>query len=136
MKTTLKFKAKYGGIDYITIPREDIMDLCMGTKDLCFTILQVWLTYLHHHCMELGKSDVYGFLDPYLIHSENDQVSVQTFIQNKMHQDQKDCYLAPYLSNHHWQLIIINPKKHEVVLLCSMGKTKSLDKSITRMVEL
>lgn len=43
MEQALKFKAEHGGLD-IELQRENIMDLCLGTKELHFTILQVWLT--------------------------------------------------------------------------------------------
>lgn len=43
MEQDLKFKAKHSGID-IELPRDDIMDLCLGKKELHLTILQVWLT--------------------------------------------------------------------------------------------
>ncbi|KAK2381067.1 hypothetical protein QL285_068707 [Trifolium repens] len=39
-----------------------------------------------------------------------------------------------YSISHHWQLLIINPKKLEVVFLCSLGKKP--DKKITDIVEI
>jgi hypothetical protein len=42
MEQALKFKAEHSGID-IELPRDDIMDLCLGKKELHLTILQVWL---------------------------------------------------------------------------------------------
>ncbi|WJX89930.1 hypothetical protein P8452_71884 [Trifolium repens] len=47
--------------------------------------------------------------------------------------DKKICYLAPYFNNHHWQLLIINPTKLEVVFLCSLGK--SPDKKIYEILD-
>ncbi|WJX80499.1 hypothetical protein P8452_63487 [Trifolium repens] len=81
----------------------------MGKKELPFTILLVWLI-------------------------QNERGRVQSYIQKKLSDDKKDCYLAPYLNNHHWQLLIINPKKLEVVFLCSLGKKP--DKKITDIVEI
>ena len=43
MEQALKFKADHSGID-IELPRDDIMDLCLGKKELHLTILQAWLT--------------------------------------------------------------------------------------------
>jgi len=44
MEQALKFKAEqHIGID-IELPRDDIMDLCLGKKEFHITILQVWLT--------------------------------------------------------------------------------------------
>ncbi|KEH32920.1 TNP1-like protein [Medicago truncatula] len=133
MEQDLKFKAKHSGID-IELPRDDIMDLCLGKKELHLTILQVWLTYLHRRCVELGKSGMYGFLDPYYTLDQNDRVSVQTYIQNTMDHNKKDLYLAPYFNNRHWQLLIINPKKREVTFLCSLGKKPS-DKNLPVIVD-
>lgn len=76
MEQALKFMADHSGID-IELQRGDIMDLCLGKKELHLTILQVWLTYLQRRCVELGKSGMYGFLDPYYTLSQNDQVSVK-----------------------------------------------------------
>jgi len=42
---------------------------------------------------------MYGFLDPYYTTlGQNDQVSVQTYIQNMMDRNKKDLYLAPYFN--------------------------------------
>ncbi|WJX51254.1 hypothetical protein P8452_37464 [Trifolium repens] len=106
----------------------------MGKKELPFTILLVWLIYLHRHCIELGNNEIYGFIDPQFTHSQNERGRVQSYIQKKLTDDKKDCYLAPYLNNHHWQLLIINPKKLEVVFLCPLGKKP--DKKITDIVEI
>jgi hypothetical protein len=43
MEQAFKFKAEHSGID-IELPRDDVMDLCLGKKELHLTILQVWLT--------------------------------------------------------------------------------------------
>jgi len=51
--------------------------------------------YLQRCCVELGKSSMYRILDPYYTLSQNDQVSVQTYIQNMMDHNKKDLYLAP-----------------------------------------
>jgi hypothetical protein len=44
MDQTLNFNDELNGTNaYIELPREDIVDLCMGKIELSFTILQVWL---------------------------------------------------------------------------------------------
>jgi hypothetical protein len=44
MDRTLKFNDELGGKNsFIELPKEDIVDLCMGKKELPFTILLVWL---------------------------------------------------------------------------------------------
>ncbi|XP_058726832.1 uncharacterized protein LOC131598230 [Vicia villosa] len=110
MDQTLKFNGEFGETNaIIELPREDIVDLCMGTKDLGITVLQVWLI-------------------------QNERGSVQSYMQKKMCDDIKECYLAPYFSNHHWQLFIINPQKLEVAFLCSLGKKP--DKKIYDIVKI
>ncbi|WJX36088.1 hypothetical protein P8452_24002 [Trifolium repens] len=42
-------------------------------------------------------------------------------------------YLAPYFNNHHWQLLIINRTKLEVVFLCSLGNRP--DKKIYEILD-
>jgi len=61
-------------------------------------ILFHYLRYLHRRCVELIKNGMYGFLDPHYTLSQNDQVSVQTYIQNTMNHNKKDLYLAPYFN--------------------------------------
>ena len=62
-------------------------------------ILFHYLRYLHRRCVELGKSGMYGFLDPYYTTlGQNDQVSVQTYILNTIDRNKKDLYLAPYFN--------------------------------------
>ena len=90
-------------------------------------ILFHYLRYLHRRCVELGKSGMYGFLDPYYIVSQNDHVSVQTYIQNTWTIIKRIC-------SHHWQLLITNPKEREVTFLCSFGK-KPTDKKISAIVD-
>ena len=43
MEQALKFKVEHSEID-IELPRDGIMDLRLGKKELNFSILQVWLT--------------------------------------------------------------------------------------------
>lgn len=44
MDQTLKINGEFDSTNaFIELPREDIVDLCMGTKELGITILQVWL---------------------------------------------------------------------------------------------
>jgi hypothetical protein len=48
-------------------------------------------------CTQLGNSDVYGFVDPFFIHAENDEESSQSHMTAKMFEVNKACYFAPYL---------------------------------------
>jgi len=48
-------------------------------------------------CTQLGNVDVYSFVDPFFIHTENDQECSQSHMTAKMFEVNKACYLAPYL---------------------------------------
>jgi hypothetical protein len=44
MDQTLKLKGEFNWAGaFIELPKVDIIALCLGTKELCITILQVWL---------------------------------------------------------------------------------------------
>ncbi|WJX74170.1 hypothetical protein P8452_57856 [Trifolium repens] len=111
----------------------DIMELCMGKQELSITILRLWLTYLNRLSINVGKNDLYGFIDPCFIQSQHDPTNAETYIQNKLSDDKKECYLAPYHNNHHWQLLIICPRANNVVFLCSLERKP--DKNIIHTVD-
>jgi len=48
-------------------------------------------------CTQMGNSDVYGFVDPFFIHAENNQDCSQSHITAKLFEGKKVCYFAPYL---------------------------------------
>ncbi|XP_058764934.1 uncharacterized protein LOC131638393 [Vicia villosa] len=110
------------------------MELCMKTQDLRISILRIWVVYIKHLCTRLDKSNMYGFIDPNFIQTQNDRASSQSHIIEKLLENDKDCFFVPYINNHHWQLLIIEPKKQNVVFLCSMGLKP--DKNIVLTVDL
>lgn len=115
------------------LPVKDIQELCARTQEeLCLTIPRVWVVYIARLCAQLGRSDVYGFIDPCHIQGGNDRAVSRSHISKKLLEDNKHCYLAPYLKNKHWQLIIIEPRKQNVVFLCSLGKKP--DEDIVKIV--
>ncbi|XP_024630005.2 uncharacterized protein [Medicago truncatula] len=118
--------------EFFYLPTRDVMELCLKTEDLCLTILRIWVVYMERLCTQLGNTDVYGFVDPFFIHAENDQESSQSHMTAKMFEVNKACYFAPYLKNRHWQLLIIELEKQNVVFLCSMGWKP--DKSLVQIV--
>lgn len=117
------------------LPVKDIQELCARTQEeeeLCLTIPRVWVVYMERLCAELARSDVYGFIDPFHIQGENDPAVSRSHMTNKLLEDNKHYYLAPYLKNKHWQLIVIEPRKQNVVFLCSLGKKP--DEDIVKIV--
>ncbi|XP_027193185.1 uncharacterized protein [Cicer arietinum] len=131
---SIELKLEHETSEVFVLGQSDIVELCMGNRELCIIIIQIWLTYMHRLCIDLGKSGVYGFIGPCFIQSEYDSIGAQKYIQNKLQQDQKECYLLPYLNNCHWQLLVICPKKNTIVFLCSLGWKPN--KNITHIVDL
>ncbi|XP_058740299.1 uncharacterized protein LOC131612541 [Vicia villosa] len=130
-KEDLKFKLERD--DFFYLPIKDIMELCMKTQDLRISILRIWVVYIKHLCTQLDKTDLYGFIDPNFNQPQNDRASSQSHITEKLFENDKECFFVPYLNNHHWQLLIIEPKKQNVVFLCSMGLKP--DKNIVFIVD-
>lgn len=104
------------------IEQSDIMDLCMGNKLPCISILRLWLTYLHRLCTSKGNINLYGFIDPLpILSAENKIEDIQAYMRSMLYKGKKECYLAPYFHLAHWQLLIICPRQNVNVLLCSLG---------------
>ncbi|XP_068483985.1 uncharacterized protein [Phaseolus vulgaris] len=103
--------------------QRDIFDILTGTDMICVSVIQLWLMYLHHLCIEKKNVNIYGFLDPVAIQSVGNKASeVQMYFKETFQNGNKEVYLAPYLHQGHWQLIVIIPRQSLVVLLCSLHK--------------
>ncbi|WJX55746.1 hypothetical protein P8452_41478 [Trifolium repens] len=76
---------------------------------------------------------MYGFIDPNFIQPQGDPAGSQSYITEKLIENEKDCFFVPYFNNHHWQLLIIEPKTQNVVFLCSMGLKP--DKNIVLVID-
>nr|WNP90956.1 hypothetical protein [Medicago sativa] len=133
MSESIKLELEHDRMKSLWLSQRDIMELCMGKQELSITILRLWLTYLNRLSINVGKSDLYGFIDPCFIQSQHDPSNAEAYIQNKLCDDKKECYLAPYYNNRHWQLLIICPKKNNVVFLCSLERKP--DKNIIQTVD-
>ncbi|KAK2370751.1 hypothetical protein QL285_083768 [Trifolium repens] len=133
MSESIKLDLEHDRMKSLWLSQRDIVDLCMGKQELCITILRLWLTYLNRLSIDMGKNDLYGFIDPCFIQSQHDPTNAEAYIQNKLSDDKKECYLAPYHNNHHWQLLIICPRKNNVVFLCSLERKP--DKNIILIVD-
>ncbi|XP_058780070.1 uncharacterized protein LOC131653803 [Vicia villosa] len=133
MSESIKLELEHERMKFLWLSQRDIMELCMGKQELSITILRLWLTYLNRLSINMGKSDLYGFIDPCFIQSPHDPTKAETYIQNKLYDDKKECYLAPYHNNRQWQLLIVCPKKNNVVFLCS--KERKPDNNIVRTID-
>ncbi|RDX71741.1 hypothetical protein CR513_48869, partial [Mucuna pruriens] len=113
----------------------DILEVCIDGNMLCISVIQLWLMYLHRLCIESGSTHLYGFIDPFHIQSSgNKPEESQTYLQKRLFEGQKMCYLAPYYYMSHWQLLVICPSKNIVVFFCSLGKKPN--KNIQMIVDL
>ncbi|KAL5124145.1 hypothetical protein HKD37_02G004597 [Glycine soja] len=72
------------------IKHEDLSEIAHGGQCLSISVLQLWILHLTETCMQVGNSDIYGFLEPQSIQSG------------------------------HWQMVVILPKEHLVVWFCSL----------------
>ncbi|CAJ2660611.1 unnamed protein product [Trifolium pratense] len=133
MSESIKLDLEHDRMKSLWLSQRDIMELCMGKQELSITILRLWLTYLNRLSINVGKNDLYGFIDPCFIQSQHDPTNAEAYIQNKLSDDKKECYLAPYHNNHHWQLLIICPRQNNVVFLCSLERKP--DKNIIHIVD-
>ncbi|KAK2375798.1 hypothetical protein QL285_076664 [Trifolium repens] len=99
-------------------------DLLVGDKWVDLSVLQLWCTYMHRLSIATNNSDLYAFLDPCQLNFAAKPNSIQKagkqYIQNKLRDVKKECYLAPYLMPKHWKLIIMCPKDNIIVCLCSL----------------
>ncbi|XP_045818718.1 uncharacterized protein LOC123911353 [Trifolium pratense] len=130
-KDDVKFKLE--GDAFFSLPTRDIMELCLKTQDLRVSILRIWVVYMKHLCTRLDKSNMYGFIDPNFIQPQTDRAGSQSYITEKLVENEKYCFFVPYLHNHHWQLLIIEPKTQNVIFLCSKGLRP--DKNIVLIVD-
>ncbi|KAK2394716.1 hypothetical protein QL285_056518 [Trifolium repens] len=124
---------KLAFFSFIVISIVNLTMLCCQVKLLRVSILRIWVVYMKQLCTQLDKSNMYGFIDPNFIQPQNDRVGSQSYITDKLVENEKDFFFVPYLNNHHWQLLIIEPKKQNVIFLCSMGLKP--DKNIVLIVD-
>ncbi|PNX54600.1 TNP1 [Trifolium pratense] len=122
MSESIKLDLEHDRMKSLWLSQRDVMELCMGKQELSITILRLWLTYLNRLSINVGKNDLYGFIDPCFIQSQHDPTNAEAYIQNKLSDDKKECYLAPY-----------HNKQNNVVFLCSLERKP--DKNIIHIVD-
>jgi hypothetical protein len=62
------------------------------------TPLPLEFRYMKQLCTQLDKSNMYGFIDPNFIQPQNDRVGSQSYITEKLVENEKDCFFVPYLN--------------------------------------
>ncbi|KAH1233151.1 hypothetical protein GmHk_09G025663 [Glycine max] len=103
------------------IKHEDLSEIAHGGQCLSISVLQLWILHLTETCMRVGNFDIYGFLKPQSIQrSGQSQFESESYIKSWMQSSQRDVYLGAYLNGGHWQMVVILPKEHLVVWICSL----------------
>ncbi|KOM57485.1 hypothetical protein LR48_Vigan11g051800 [Vigna angularis] len=92
--------------------------------------------YMDTVIVETSQASVYGFLQPQTIQpSGNTLDSKKSYIQTWMTESNREIYSASYIDAGHWQLMVIIPKKAQVVWFCSLhSKIKAEFKSLIQTV--
>ncbi|KAH1205504.1 hypothetical protein GmHk_16G046187 [Glycine max] len=103
------------------IKHEDLSEIAHSGQCLSISVLQLWILHLTKTCMQVGNSDIYGFLEPQSIQrSGQSQFESKSYIKTWMQSSKRDVYLGAYLNGGHWQMVVILPKEHLVVWFCSL----------------
>ncbi|KOM54983.1 hypothetical protein LR48_Vigan10g087500 [Vigna angularis] len=76
---------------------QDIKELASGTEELNITLVQLWMMYMFGVSNNLGYNDVYGFIDPHVIHETNDFDEIATYLTRRF-ASEKNILFIPYIS--------------------------------------
>ncbi|KOM57534.1 hypothetical protein LR48_Vigan11g056700 [Vigna angularis] len=102
---------------------DDAYEIIGGEKMLNISCIQLWCMYMDTIVVESGRVSVYGFLEPQTIQpSGNTLDSRKSYIQTWMTESNREIYIAPYIDAGHWQLMVIIPKKAQVIWFCSLHR--------------
>ncbi|XP_020239830.2 uncharacterized protein LOC109818712 [Cajanus cajan] len=114
---------------------QDIYEL-IQREMLNISIIQLWMLYLNQKIEELGHGDLYGFFEPQTIQkSGNKKAESQNYINERIKTSPKQIYLAPYVDQNHWQLLVLCPTNNVAIWFCSLHRKpnvqfKNLIKSV------
>ncbi|KAH1205502.1 hypothetical protein GmHk_16G046187 [Glycine max] len=109
------------------IKHEDLSEIAHSGQCLSISVLQLWILHLTKTCMQVGNSDIYGFLEPQSIQrSGQSQFESKSYIKTWMQSSKRDVYLGAYLNGGHWQMVVILPKEHLVVWFCQTSTLRGL----------
>ncbi|RZC08252.1 Proteasome subunit beta type-3-A [Glycine soja] len=131
--------------DGFFITHADASEIILGDKCLNIFILQLWLMFIHDWSASIGYGALYGFLEPQCIHNANNRrQECENYIGRWLKEAGKQIYIAPYLNQAHWQLLVLCPGDNVVVWFCSLrkrpdaaikGAVNSAMKSVTKTAE-
>ncbi|KHN32853.1 hypothetical protein glysoja_038782 [Glycine soja] len=131
--------------DGFFIIHADVSEIILGDKCLNISILQLWLMFIHDWSASIGYGPLYGFLEPQCIHNASSRrQECENYIGRWLKEAGKQIYIAPYLNQAHWQLVVLCPGDNLVVWFCSLrkkpdvaikGAVNSAMKSVTKTAE-
>ncbi|KHN19626.1 hypothetical protein glysoja_042537 [Glycine soja] len=131
--------------DGFFITHADVSEIILGDKCLNISILQLWLMFIHDWSASIGYGPLYGFLEPQCIHNASSRrQECENYIGRWLKEAGKQIYIAPYLNQAHWQLVVLCPGDNVVVWFCSLkkkpdaaikGAVNSAMKSVTKTAE-
>ncbi|KOM41321.1 hypothetical protein LR48_Vigan04g151900 [Vigna angularis] len=81
----------------IYLHSQDVRELASRREELNITLIQLWMMYMFGVSNNLGYNDVYGFIDPQVIHETNDFDDITTYLTNRFGSG-KEIYFIPYIS--------------------------------------
>ncbi|KOM40722.1 hypothetical protein LR48_Vigan04g092000 [Vigna angularis] len=114
---------------------DDAYEIIGGEKMLSISCIQLWCMYMDTIVVESGWASIYGFQPETIQPSGNTLDSRKSYIQTWMTESNREIYIAPYSDAGHWQLMVIIPKKAQVVWFCSLHrKIKAELKSLIQTV--
>nr|KYP70069.1 hypothetical protein KK1_009277 [Cajanus cajan] len=110
-----------GANDFVFYTTFDDVRELIERKMLNISIIQFWMFYLNQKIEEHGYDDLYGFLEPQSIQkSGNKKEEAINYINDRIKNSQKQIYLAPYIDQNHWQLLVLCPMSNVAVWFCSL----------------
>ncbi|XP_028201968.1 uncharacterized protein LOC114386174 [Glycine soja] len=131
--------------DGFFIIHADVSEIILGDKCLNISILLLWLMFIHDWSASIGYGALYGFLEPQCIHNASSRrQECENYIGRWLKEAGKQIYIAPYLNQAHWQLVVLCPGDNLVVWFCSLrkkpdvaikGAVNSAMKSVTKTAE-
>ncbi|KOM45533.1 hypothetical protein LR48_Vigan06g083900 [Vigna angularis] len=81
----------------INLHSQDVRELASRTKELNITLVQRWMMYMFGVSNNLGYNDVYGFIDPQVIHETNDFDEITTYLTSRFASG-KNIHFISYIS--------------------------------------
>ncbi|KAH1229366.1 Receptor-like protein EIX1 [Glycine max] len=117
------------------IEHQGLSEIAHGDQCLSISVLQLWILHLTETSMRAGNSDLYGFLEPQSIQRSGQlQFEAESYIKSWMRSSKRDVYLGTYLNGGHWQMVVILPKEHLVVLFCLDDAAQPKSKAAARWI--